>query len=171
MTSTTDNGLIMNIDNSTIVGLITFKQLSNVLKVPIDSIEAVISKKYNINSKHLCRILDYSYIENIYLCNIIKSKNKTSPEDVQVGQIVDGKIREINEGGIVLIMNSLQGFVPNLYITDEKYQESSKKKFFVGQSVSAKLVFIYLLTNFYVLKCHVVFFRLELYFIKKTKFC
>lgn len=69
--------------------------------------------------------------------DVLKQKFFTA-KDLAIGQTVRGNVHEINEAGIVVKIGNIQGFVPNMHISNVQYSPNIKKKFQVGQFVTMK---------------------------------
>lgn len=59
--------------------------------------------------------------------------------DKNVGDVVEGKIKEIGKDGIVIDIEGIEGFIPNSHIAHYNYL-SAKKNYKVGQTVKAKII-------------------------------
>ncbi|MEZ0323334.1 MAG: S1 RNA-binding domain-containing protein [Hydrogenothermaceae bacterium] len=59
--------------------------------------------------------------------------------DKNIGDVVEGKIKEIEKNGIVVDIEGVEGFIPNSHIAHYNYL-SAKKNYKVGQTVKAKII-------------------------------
>nr|XP_022918664.1 protein RRP5 homolog [Onthophagus taurus] len=125
-------------------GFITFKRLIKSLKVKDNAdIQSLITEKYPKGKKVECRIMDYSYIDKMYICtfetDIIKEKY-FSKTDFKPGEIVSGKIIYINRSGVVVKVGMVECFVTNEQLTNVLYSENVKLKFKVGKNVKGRVL-------------------------------
>lgn len=116
------------------------KSLSDDMKSDLTNL---INKKFSVGSSHKCRVLDYNYFDNMYMCTfettIVKDK-AFNMFDLKAGQIVKGKISDIKEAGVLIKIGHFHGFVPNLHLSNVQYSDNLKKKYSIGQQVTAKYV-------------------------------
>lgn len=134
-------GLYLHLGKSG-TGFVSNKRLLKTL--PKDShldIVNAVTKKYPNGSQHDCRILDYNYMQELYICTfekqIIKEKIFTT-NDLEVGQAVVVQIDKIVSNGLVVKAGRVQGFVPNLHLSNVKYTDNIKGKFSIGMTVNAR---------------------------------
>lgn len=137
------NGLIVKFNKTDAQGLITYKRLSKSIKTATANLANLLNTKYNISTTHKCRILDYNNMHNLYICTIetdvLKEKYFTV-DDLTVGQTVNGKIHDIVSAGIVIKIGHVEGFVPNLHISNVQYADKLKNKYRVGQPLTVKVL-------------------------------
>ncbi|KAK5647128.1 hypothetical protein RI129_005592 [Pyrocoelia pectoralis] len=93
------------------------------------------------NAQRECRILDYRYMEQVYICsfdtNVIEKKNED--DDLKIGQLVNVQIVNIRVEGIAVKLGRIIGFIQNMHLADEPYNENVKKRFKVGTVIPAKI--------------------------------
>ncbi|XP_031342508.1 protein RRP5 homolog [Photinus pyralis] len=88
-----------------------------------------------------CRILDYRHLEQLYICSFdTDAPDKTDETDnLKIGQTVRATISGINSKGIALKLGKVGGFIQNVHLADEPYDNEVKERFKVGDVISAKV--------------------------------
>lgn len=125
-------------------GIITYKRLLNSLnlqKTGDSNTSNTIRVKYPIGSQHQCRILDFNIFHQLYICTFEKkilNEKQFSVNDLKLGQIVTVKIEKNISNGLVVRCGQIQGFIPNLHISQNKFSKNIKTKYPEGASVPAK---------------------------------
>lgn len=136
-------GLIVNFTEGE-KGFVPYRRLVNAVHTrDNEDIVEVINKKFPSGSVHKCRILDYIFMDMLYVCTFEKEELKEmifSVSDLEVGKKCKVKIETVKPTGIVVKAGKVTGFVTNLHLSDVSYSENIKKKYKIGQSVQAKLV-------------------------------
>ncbi|KAF2104800.1 nucleic acid-binding protein [Rhizodiscina lignyota] len=107
------------------------------------------SGRYKVGTVHRARVVGYNAIDGLYLVSL-EQKILEQPflrvDDVQVGQIVKGKIEKliINERGVggvlVILAEGIKGLVPEMHLADVHLQHP-ERKFKEGMEVSARVLF------------------------------
>ncbi|RZC40160.1 RRP5 -like protein, partial [Asbolus verrucosus] len=125
-------------------GFVANKRLLSALPkdAELDIVDAV-RKKYPIGSRHSCRILDYNYMQQLYICTFERKLIKEtifSVKDLKLGQNVAVRVEEVVPNGLIVKAGHVQGFVPNLHLSDVKYNNSIKGKYSVGMTVNARVL-------------------------------
>lgn len=137
------SGLIVKIQNLESNGLIPYKRLLRSIKTPNVNLSNLLQTKYKQSTTHKCRLIDFNCMHNLFICttepDILKEKYFTY-DDFNVGQTVNGKIKKIIDAGIVIRIGALDGFVPNLHISNVHYTDNIKKKYRVNQNVNLKVL-------------------------------
>lgn len=141
VSSIVPNGLYLQFKDSNL-GFVTNKRLLKTLskEAQMDITESV-RKKYPISSIQNCRILDYNYMQQLYICTLEKHLIKEKifkVSDLTVGQNCIVKVEKIVNNGLIVKCGLVQGFVPNLHISSVKFSENIKTKFEEGMNISAK---------------------------------
>ncbi|XP_044266223.1 protein RRP5 homolog [Tribolium madens] len=136
-------GLYLQLDKN-VTGFVSNKRLLNTLPKGADlDIVSAVRKKYPNGSRHNCRILDYNSMQQLYICTfekqVIKEKIFTI-NDIKIGQVVTALVTKIIGNGLIVKVGHVQGFVPNLQLSNVKYTDNIKAKFSVGMTVNARVL-------------------------------
>nr|XP_015835283.1 PREDICTED: protein RRP5 homolog isoform X2 [Tribolium castaneum] len=130
--------------NQTETGFISNKRLLKTLPKGADvDIVSAIRKKYPNGSRHQCRVLDYNHMQQLYICTfekqVIKEKIFTV-SDLKIGQAVTAQVTKVVTNGLITKVGHVQGFVPNLQLSNAKFTQNIKAKFTVGMTVNARVL-------------------------------
>ncbi|KAJ3655566.1 hypothetical protein Zmor_014689 [Zophobas morio] len=126
------------------IGFVTNKRLLKTLpkEKQFDIVQAVRSR-YHIGKQYDCRILDYNYMEQLYICTFEKQLIKEpnfSAKDLAIGQCVKLIVDKIVPKGLIVKTGHVQGFVPNMHVSNVQYSENLKAKFSVGMHVDGRIL-------------------------------
>ncbi|CAG9825023.1 unnamed protein product [Phaedon cochleariae] len=125
---------------------VTNRRLINSLgKNPNLDLSETIRSKFDVGTKHTCRILDYNRLSRVYISTVEQSLIREkifSPSDLKLGQLVNVVVESVKSDGLVVTTGHTRGFVPNLYISNVKYSETIKKKFKEGYKCKARVLSI-----------------------------
>ena len=123
--------------------------ISRLSDTKVDSISQT-SGPFRLGSKHTGRVIDFNPVDNLYSMSL-QQKVVNQPflrlEDVNVGDVVEGKIERILVGEtgvtglIVEISEGITGLVPELHFSDIILQHP-ENKFREGQAVKARVMSI-----------------------------
>ncbi|XP_041970013.1 rRNA biogenesis protein rrp5 [Aricia agestis] len=114
--------------------------------------EDVVAKSYPIGSKHRVRVLGYSLADRLYSVSdqrAVLDEPYFSLSQLAAGDIVPATVAEIQDKHLKLNIGRLKGIVPLAHMTESGVfvdpkkattSNKSKKKFKVGQSVSARVL-------------------------------
>ncbi|KAL2312425.1 rRNA biogenesis protein rrp5 [Schizosaccharomyces pombe] len=101
------------------------------------------SGPYKVDSTHEARIINYSYVDNLYILSFQQSvlnQQFLRIEDIEVGQFVDGTIAKlIPQGIVVTISEGINGLVPSTHMADIALQ-FPERRFKVGSSVKCRVL-------------------------------
>lgn len=143
MVSKSNNGLIFTLPQN-LKGFATHKRLLNsIANNNSADISDKINAKFSPGSKHKCRILDFNYLAQMFICTpesgVLKESTFTA-SNLKPGQLVQVKIASIKEEGIVVTTGHVSGFVPNLHISNSEFTRNVKSKFKEKQTVNARVL-------------------------------
>ncbi|KAL1490894.1 hypothetical protein ABEB36_011571 [Hypothenemus hampei] len=136
----TSHGITFKLPNN-LRGFIVNKRLMKTLKQS-ENIAQALKKKYSVGSIHQCRILDYNRLMKTYICTTEADvvQNPTfNANDLKVGQLMEGKILQIKEEGVVVGAGHVRGFCWNSHLSNVAYSENIKKKFKEGDKVKVRV--------------------------------
>lgn len=137
-------GLLLDVG---VKGVRGFVHISRVADGKTESLSASIGP-YKVGSVHQARIIGYNSMDGLFLASLEKkiiSEPFLRIEDVQVGQIVRGKIEKLivnatGVGGVLLnIAAGITGLVPEMHLADIHLLHP-EKKFREGLSVTARVL-------------------------------
>jgi rRNA biogenesis protein RRP5 len=126
-----------------------FVHISRLSDAKVDSISPNIGP-FKLGSTHTGRVLGFNPVDNLFVMSLqerVVNQPYLRVEDVQIGEVVKGKIERllIGETGvtglIVEISEGVTGLVPELHFSDI-ILEHPEKKFREGQNVKARVVSI-----------------------------
>ncbi|KAF2808994.1 nucleic acid-binding protein [Mytilinidion resinicola] len=128
-------------------GLRGFAHISRISNEKIESL-AESSGPYKLESKHRARVIGYNPMDGLYVVSLEKSvldQPFFRHEDVQVGQVVKGKVEKLIATGagrsavIVNLAEGITGVVPEMHLADVHLQHPDRK-FREGVSVTARVL-------------------------------
>lgn len=126
------------------MGFVTYRRVLNNEKKQLDTVATgdIIKKRYPINRRVECRILDYNRMDCVYICTVEESvlhERYFTTDNLSVGQLVEARVIQIKNDGLVLKFGHLTGFVDNVHLSNALYTENIKSKFSVNQKVKSRL--------------------------------
>ncbi|KAA6408620.1 MAG: nucleic acid-binding [Lasallia pustulata] len=137
-------GLLLDVG---VKGVRGFVHISRVADGKTESLSESIGP-YKVGSVHRARIVGYNPVDGLFLASL-EQKIINEPflriEDVQIGQIVKGKIEKLvvnatGVGGVLVnIAAGITGLVPEIHLADIHLQHP-EKKFREGLSVTARIL-------------------------------
>lgn len=106
---------------------------------------------YRVGTVHRARILDYSYMDNLYKLSLQESVLKReflNIAEIPVGAVTQVTVSNILPTGdiVVSLSDGIKGFVPSLYVSDVKLA-FPEKKYKTGSKVKARVISIDLVKN------------------------
>ncbi|KAF2489783.1 rRNA biogenesis protein-like protein RRP5 [Lophium mytilinum] len=128
-------------------GLRAFAHISRISNEKIESLTDS-SGPYKLESKHRARVIGYNPMDGLYLVSLetsVLDQPFFRHEDVQVGQIVKGKVEKLiatGEGRSAVIVNlaeGITGVVPEMHLADVHLSHPDRK-FREGVSVTARVL-------------------------------
>lgn len=125
------------------IGFVTYRRILNNEKKQLDTVGVgdIIQQKYPVNRRLDCRILDYSRMDCVYICTVEESVLHDSyftADNLTLGQLVEAKVVQIKDDGLVLKLGRLSGFVENVHLSNALYTKNIKSKFRINQKVKAR---------------------------------
>ncbi|XP_070608916.1 protein RRP5 homolog isoform X2 [Erythrolamprus reginae] len=94
-------------------------------------------------SKHTCRIIDYSLIDDMIVVSLkqhIINASFLRYHEIHPGQVLEGKVLILKPLGMeVKFTESIKGFVPNLHLADVKLKQP-EKKYSTGITVKCRVL-------------------------------
>ncbi|KAH1024610.1 protein RRP5 homolog [Dendroctonus ponderosae] len=137
------NGFIFMLPQN-LKGFATHKRLLNsIVNNHSADISDKINAKFSPGSKHKCRILDFNYLSQMFICtpeSAVLKESTFTPSNLKPGQVVQVKIASIKEEGLVVTTGHVRGFVPNLHISNSEFTRNVKSKFKEKQTVNARVL-------------------------------
>ena len=127
----TGGGVLMKL-NAKDRGFLPRRVIVKHLKNNFDIDSALI--KYSPNSTHVVRVMDYNAFENCYLCTNdgkLLHEKFFGTYDVEIGQIVQGKIEEKVNDGFRLSVGNVRAFLKGVFL-------NKSPKMAVGDSIKVR---------------------------------
>ncbi|KAJ9637806.1 rRNA biogenesis protein rrp5 [Coniosporium tulheliwenetii] len=137
-------GLYMDVG---VKGVLGFAHISRLSDSKIDTLTET-TGAYKVGSTHRARVIGYNPVDGVYLVSLephILEQPFLRIEDVQVGQVVKGKVDKLlitakgAPGVIVNLAEGITGLVPEMHMADVHLQHP-EKKFREGAAVTARVL-------------------------------
>ena len=120
-----------------------FRRLNvNLNSLQHDDLNEKLSNVFKINSTHIGHVIDYNYMERVYICSFEKQLQTTkafSVNNFRIGEKCVGIVKQVLPSGILVSIGPINGLVPNLHLSDFPNQLSIKK-YRIGSKINVRVL-------------------------------